>query len=231
MRHQPDGTRFAWWDDGSGDVTGAASQTPPYPVMLSVVPDRAIPGLIELFEPQAVFGATALAAQVAAVAARGRTVTLRSAERLHQLTTLEHPDVAGAARAATLDDLDVLVPWWHRFVTESGVVGSDAEVEVRKRLTWNGFVLWEDGGRVAMAGRTRTAFGMVRIGPVYTPVEHRRNGYGGAATAAMCQLALDQGVSDLVLITDLTNPTSNALYRRLGFTPLQDRAFFEISSS
>ena len=73
--------------------------------------------------------------------------------------------------------------------------------------------VWQVGAvPVSMAGRTRTVAGMVRVAPVYTPPELRGRGYAGAATAAVSQAALDAGVREVVLYTDLANPTSNALY-------------------
>ncbi|HEY2287918.1 MAG TPA: hypothetical protein VGH88_19425 [Streptosporangiaceae bacterium] len=43
------------------------------------------------------------------------------------------------------------------------------------------------------------------------------------ATAAVSQAALDAGIREVVLYTDLANPTSNALYKRLGYAPVEDR--------
>ncbi|MFG1607450.1 GNAT family N-acetyltransferase [Actinoplanes sp. NPDC049265] len=34
---------------------------------------------------------------------------------------------------------------------------------------------------------------------------------------------LYDGATDVVLFTDLANPTSNALYQRLGYRPVEDR--------
>ena len=39
----------------------------------------------------------------------------------------------------------------------------------------------------------------------------------------MSQVALDDGADHVVLFTDLANPTSNALYQRLGYRPVEDR--------
>jgi predicted GNAT family acetyltransferase len=64
---------------------------------------------------------------------------------------------------------------------------------------------------------------MARIGPVYTPPELRGRGYAGGATAAVSQAALDAGVREVVLYTDLANPVSNALYERLGYRAVEDR--------
>jgi predicted GNAT family acetyltransferase len=64
---------------------------------------------------------------------------------------------------------------------------------------------------------------MVRVGYVYTPPELRGRGYAGAATAAVSRAALEDGVAGVLLFTDLANPTSNALYQRLGYRPVEDR--------
>ena len=69
---------------------------------------------------------------------------------------------------------------------------------------------------------TQPAGGLARIRPVYTPPELRGHGYGGAATAAVTQAALDGGAEGVVLFTDLANPTSNTLYQRLGYRPVSD---------
>jgi predicted GNAT family acetyltransferase len=85
--------------------------------------------------------------------------------------------------------------------------------------------VWEDesGNAVSVAGRGRPTSGVVRVGPVYTPPEHRRCGYGAAVTAEASRRALADGSSQVVLFTDLSNPTSNAIYRRIGFEPMADR--------
>ena len=98
---------------------------------------------------------------------------------------------------------------------------------MNERLGYGGITVWQVGAvPVSMAGRTRTVAGMVRVAPVYTPPELRGRGYAGAATAAVSQAALDAGVREVVLYTDLANPTSNALYQRLGYRPVEDRVVF-----
>ncbi len=84
---------------------------------------------------------------------------------------------------------------------------------------------------VAMAGSTRAVNGVVRVAGVYTPPAHRRHGYGGAVTAAASQAALDAGAAAVVLYTDLANPTSNALYARLGYEPMADRVVLDLAAA
>ena len=227
-RARPDGTRFAWWQDATGEVTGCVSETPPYPVVLAVVPEEAMPALVDLWPLAAVNGTTAVAAQVAALAAlrTGRRARLKGAERLFRLEALQVPDAPGRARVADESDLPVLVAWFDAFIVEADLFPQDSERNVRDRLAYGGLLLWEDDGPVAMAGHTRKAFQGVRVGPVYTPPDLRGRGYGGAATAAATQHALELGAGEVVLFTDLTNPTSNALYPKLGYRPVEDRAVF-----
>jgi predicted GNAT family acetyltransferase len=64
--------------------------------------------------------------------------------------------------------------------------------------------------------------GTIRIGPVYTPPEHRRHGYASSAVAAASRRALSAGARQCMLFTDLANPTSNRIYARVGFRRCAD---------
>ena len=65
---------------------------------------------------------------------------------------------------------------------------------------------------------------------VRTPPEERGRGFAGAVTSAVSRAALDAGAEQVLLFTDLANPTSNALYRRLGYRPLGDHAALAIDA-
>ena len=73
-----------------------------------------------------------------------------------------------------------------------------------------------------MAAYGRPAAGVSRIGPVYVLPAHRRRGFGAGAAAAATDGALDEGADHVMLYADASNPTSNALYQRLGFVPDHD---------
>jgi predicted GNAT family acetyltransferase len=83
---------------------------------------------------------------------------------------------------------------------------------------------------VSLAGMTAVIAGTARIGPVYTPPQSRGRGYGSAVTAAITQLATSRGAESVVLFTDLANPTSNSIYRRLGYEPVEDRVLITYDS-
>lgn len=95
---------------------------------------------------------------------------------------------------------------------------------MRARLRTGEVWLWQDesGKPVSMVGRTPAAAGVARVGPVYTPTEHRGHGYAEALTHVVCARAQTQGLR-LVLFADQANPTSTGIYRSLGFHPVQDR--------
>ena len=63
---------------------------------------------------------------------------------------------------------------------------------------------------------------MSRVGPVHTPPEHRGHGYAAAAMAVATRAALDAGAHEVVLFTDLTNPTSNRLCPTVGCVPVAE---------
>jgi predicted GNAT family acetyltransferase len=101
--------------------------------------------------------------------------------------------------------------------------GTSVEIVAAAIGTGAGELLWEaDGTAVSQAAARPVVAGMSRIGPVYTPPRHRRNGYAAAATAAAARWALDEGARTVLLFTDRSNATTNALYPRIGFVPVQD---------
>ncbi len=135
----------------------------------------------------------------------------------------------GGPRAATSDDRELLVRWWGEFGLEAlGALEQDEEQNRRSvdhRLTapGNGIALWEDGGEpvsaVGFGSPTPTG---VRIGPVYTPPEHRGRGYASALTAHVSAEQLAAGRSFCFLYTDLANPTSNKIYVAIGYRRVCD---------
>jgi predicted GNAT family acetyltransferase len=80
-----------------------------------------------------------------------------------------------------------------------------------------------------MARLHAPAVGTSRIGPVYTPPEHRGHGYAAAVTSAAVGLANRWGARDVVLFADVANPVSNGVYRRIGFVPVAEHVHFELT--
>lgn len=155
----------------------------------------------------------------------GRPERERMAMRLHRLDALAHlQGVPGSGRRAGPPDRELMLQWLTAFSRE--VFGDDKDVTdlVEQMLASRGAWLWVDpsGEPVSMASRRSVVAGVARVGPVYTPPASRARGYAAAVTtAATADVLADHGIP--VLFTDATNPTSNALYARLGYRPVQDR--------
>ena len=234
---------YGWWQPAAGDrVAAAFMHTPDFPVMLSRVNGPAAARLAgELAGAgRRVHGVNAgqEAADAFAAAWRDRTgdaVAVHRRMRLFRLGELRppRPGPEGTARLAAGADRDLLAGWFGAFAREAGEPPrEDEHAAVTERLGYGGIFLWEAGGvPVSVAGRTRAVAAMVRVGPVYTPPELRGYGYAGAVTVAVSQAALDAGIREVVLYTDLANPTSNALYQRLGYRPVEDRVVFSFTSA
>jgi GNAT superfamily N-acetyltransferase len=219
---------------------GAFVHTPGMPIILSPMTEPAEPAaaLAVTLRRQGrllagVDGAPAAAGAFAAewrrtVGPAGLAIACRvlHRQRLFRLAELTPPPPPpGRARVATAADREPLIGWtgaFHREANEGRGPASAAQVD--SRLAYGGLLVWEAGGElVAMAARTPVVSGMSRVAPVYTPPAQRGKGYGGAVTVATSQAARAAGAREVVLFTDLANPTSNALYRRLGFRPVSDR--------
>ena len=153
--------------------------------------------------------------------------------RLYRLDVLTPPSplAPGAPRVAGAADRELLISWMTAFQREIGERIRDVADSVDEMVAYGGLTLWEvEGVPVSMAGGTRPEAGMVRILAVYTPAELRGRGYAGAVTTVVSRAALDAGTVDVVLFTDLANATSNGLYQRLGYRPVEDRAIVEFRS-
>jgi GNAT superfamily N-acetyltransferase len=145
------------------------------------------------------------------------------AQRLFEVPTVHAlPAPGGRARTAVAADHDLLVRWidaFHREINDTPV--GNARTIVERRVAAETFHVWDDGGAVSFAGTTPPALGVVRIGPVYTPPACRGRGYASALVADLSQRVLDRG-ERCVLYTDLDNPTSNAIYQRIGYRAVDE---------
>ncbi|MET9959256.1 GNAT family N-acetyltransferase [Streptomyces sp. NPDC006326] len=228
----PDAPFFGWWTGADGAVAGGLLCTPPHPVLVGALPARAVRelGAALADEPllACVAGFNARRPDAEALArAWGRPTEIAEETRLYRLADLVAPRPAppGRSRLAAEGDLPLLLEWLEAFKREASVPGAASEAALRDRLSYGGMLLWEHAGRpVSMAGFSRPIGSVSRIGPVYTPPAARRRGYAAGVTHAVSTAAYAAGASEVLLFTDLANPTSNGVYLRLGYTPVEDRA-------
>ncbi len=124
----------------------------------------------------------------------------------------------GRLRLANQDDLAGLVPWYEQFRRDLRFDGPhDARGGLREKVDYEQLYVWENGQVTSMAAWARATSRGVTINLVYTPSEFRRNGYATACVAALTQQLLDQGHACCFLHADRQNPTSNAIYQKIGY--------------
>jgi uncharacterized protein len=152
----------------------------------------------------------------------------KRAQRIHWLErVILVAGVPGRLRRATGADRELLTEWFVAFAAEA--LGENVNPQAAGRFVdaylgteGMGLYLWEDGRPVSIAGRSRPTPNGVTVNYVYTPPEHRNKGYASACVAALSQLLMDEGYRYCFLFTDLANPTSNKIYKAIGYQPVCD---------
>ena len=223
-----------WMAVRDGRPRGVAMQTEPFNAVLAEpLEDEAIDTLLEaiLADAGPLPGITANQPWADRSVARVTSMTGRTAERIveegvWELTAVaDVPTPTGAARAATIRDRDVLRSWLGAFADEAlparyprDQARTDLDLDLRLQGRGGGFRVWDvDGAPVSVSGHRDVPGVGSRIGPVYTPPEHRRRGYATALVAEQSAARLAVGDPACFLYTDLANPTSNAVYARIGY--------------
>jgi RimJ/RimL family protein N-acetyltransferase len=227
--------------ESAGVPVGLAVWTRDWPPYLAPMPDAAAAGIATALHRAGhdVPGTAGDAAATLAFARRwsqlsGCDARRDMAEGVHVLRELIPPSgVGGAPRAADPAEAVLVGDWLEGFDAEAhtAIAAPRDDELVRRRIADGTILLWtDDGAPVSLAGWHRPSAGVGRVGPVYTPPEHRRHGYAAAVTAAAAQTILDAGATHVMLFTDLANPTSNGVYARLGFRRVADASHWAFAS-
>jgi predicted GNAT family acetyltransferase len=235
--------RHMWLVVEDGRPLAAALRTPPYNLILGQPEsETALAELVDAIAGQDLPGAVGATPEVSAfadlwAARAGVTSTLGMRQGVYELDEIESlPEVRGEPRVATTADRELVLRWWIAFgdeVMHDGAPGRDrAEVSVDHKLSAaeTGILLWEDEGEtVSFAGWGGRTPNGIRVGPVYTPPELRGRGYATAVTAELSRRQLEAGRRFCFLYTDLANPTSNAIYERIGYRRVCESAEYSFA--
>lgn len=215
--------------EADGTAIGATLLIPPFNLLVSPLPGPALDALARQLQAWRIPipGVMALAPVSVAFAALWQRLQPCSAERGKDLQLLalgaapQAPAVPGTLRAATAADVATLAAWGGTFFPEVGLPLMERDhfvARLDETIAAGRLWLWEaDGAPVSMLGYSETTARSARIGPVYTPRAHRGRGFASAAVAALSRRLLTGGRSWCLLFADVENPTSTALYRRLGY--------------
>lgn len=166
----------------------------------------------------------------------GGRVVVKQATRLWEAIEVDVPPApAGRLRRATTDDADLVREWYAAFHAEADeqagrspdphagdhVTLASVLVRIHEGIEW----LWElpDGELAHLSSASLAAYGVSRVGPVFTPRPHRGGGIASHVVGELTRRGLAAG-SRMCLFTDQANPTSNQIYARLGYRPVTEMA-------
>jgi hypothetical protein len=155
----------------------------------------------------------------------GVKVAHTMAQRIYKLVKVNDvPLSPGKLRPATEADKELVKKWGHFFHVDIGGETSRApEMDIAAVIGRGWVYLWEDGGRpVSMAVKTRPTDKGMTVSGVYTPPELRRKGYATSCVAELSRNILQSGYQLCTLYTDLANPTSNSIYKKIGYIEAGD---------
>jgi len=230
-------------EDGGKPVLAAAI-TPPHNLMAAGAPDTAqsavdlLIGNLESggWSPPGVIAEGRLAERIAKCWSQAHHLPprMRMRLRVYELRQVIPPaqPPPGFLRAAAEHEAALLAAWRDAFSLESlhQPPPADSPKIVIRGIKAGTIFVWDDGGPVSMAISNRPTPNGISIGGVYTSPELRRRGYASACVAALSQHLLDGGKKFCSLFTDLEYPTSNAIYQKIGYSPVCDFLEFSFSS-
>ena len=218
--------------EGNGTIVGAALMAPPRRILLTRMPHPAVTLLADyLLEGAAsvpgVLGPKAEAKLFANhwTSKTGRSCHPKMSERIYACEKVIPPVHAfGQLKPAKEVDQALLSDWCEQFCIDARIDDETVyfKAQLPRKLADQSIFVWETDEAVSMAAIERETAHGVAISWVYTPRHLRNKGYATACVAALTQRMLDSGKQFCCLYTDLTNPTSNSIYQKIGYQPICD---------
>jgi len=234
--HEYGGDPFLATAMEGGEVALVALMTPPFPLQFYArrPDDATLKGLVDAlrgggWSVPAVMAspehARAFAEQWSGMGHGGYRPGMST--RLHVLHAVaDIDDSPGTFTIARAEHTDQVVDWLQAFHEEAVPEDPFDAERVRKvterRIADGAIALWVDGVPVSTALRTRPMLTNESVSGVYTPPELRGRGYATSCVAHLSRAILAAGKRYCCLFTDLTNPTSNKIYARIGYQPVAD---------
>ena len=228
-----------------GSVVGVAVMTPPRRIILSRIDTEvrvAISHLVEYLRGRntktpGVVGPSVEAQAFSDCWVEGVFgVSARIAMELRVFEARQVSDISlspGRLRLACMDDHLLVAEWIAKFSEEIREPIDLESVKSHAERSINGqeLYIWDDGAPVCIAKESRPTRNGTTINTVYTPPEHRNKGYATSCVWSLTRKMLADRYSFCSLYTDLSNPTSNSIYSKIGYVPIGDALAFDFQSN
>lgn len=154
---------------------------------------------------------------------------------VHELVQVnELPLSKGSFEKVNHEDAELITDHRLTFETETLEFSRSVRDELLKdtlnKIGKENLFCWKIKGKiVSIAAIMRNTNNIGIIGLVYTPKEYRGNGYATNIVTKLSELILKRGLSKCGLFTDISNPASNHIYKKIGYEPKSEFAdiYFE----
>jgi len=143
---------------------------------------------------------------------------------VHKLTKVNESVLAdGDFRPARMEALDYLAEWGNQFQHDAHAFPKKTKAEIRSNIknliSQNNLFNWFNSRNelVSMAGMIRRTSNIGIVGLVYTPRHFRGKGYAKSCVQKLSEHILNSGYKQCGLFTESSNPTSNKIYKEIGY--------------
>lgn len=228
----------------AGEVVALTLRTPPYDVLVAafsgdplVLSETLVEQVSRVFPSvPGVVGEPDIADAFARAWCDVRAVEIAQTmkQRIYDLTSVRPiPISPGRMRQASMEDIELVTDWAAGFHRDTFGLSEPELIRGRtaKMIERGEVYFWEDGDAVSMAAKSRPTGDVITVGMVYTPPEYRKRGYASSCVATLSELLLKSGYRHCTLYTDLANPTSNRIYKRIGYTEVCDSVNHKFSKA
>ena len=157
----------------------------------------------------------------------GETQKLLMDQGLYRLDEVEETleMSPGSWRFATDADAPLIEKWFALFEEDTNLDRTSPDIireKVSAFLDAREVFLWEVEGKVvSMMKKSRPTANSVTVSLVFTPKEERKKGYARTMVAQGSKELLKE-YEFCVLYTDMMNPTSNKIYKEIGYKHIAD---------
>lgn len=220
------------------EVLSLLQMTPPHPVNLVIVDESKIDEVIDFIIQELNENAVTVNSVISLkkwaeffadkwVAHTGEKQKLLMDQGLYRLDHVEETleMSPGSWRYASMDDHSLIVSWYSMFEDDANLTRTPIErvkEVVKQFIEAQEVFLWEDDGKVvSMMKKSRPTMNGVTVSLVFTPKEERRKGYA-RTMVAYGSMELLKEYNFCVLYTDMMNPTSNKIYKEIGYKHIAD---------
>lgn len=158
---------------------------------------------------------------------KGYTLKINMRQGIYRCTQVSMPAIPESVsfRWAQEQDVDFIGSWIRDFHFEA--VPHDppfdftelAASRIAKKMI---YVAEVNGVPVSIAAWSRDIGTSNSVNLVFTPKQFRNRGYASMVTAMITKKCLDSGKLETNLYTDMSNPTSNKIYQKIGYSFVSD---------